>query len=173
VPKGPASWLHSIFLFYAYCYVLTHLSHLYLHIRIRKWRENYAYALPIYHLVCIIFNQNVSDNFGEGLRGTRLIEIEDRSGIRKVEKHCFNWPHLIITRLVQCYVIFAVDATLYLPPYVNCCLFPVPEFCGNLTRTTGVRSPIETKNYSSSLCVQAGSEAHSASCTMDIGVSFP
>jgi hypothetical protein len=29
-----------------------------------------------------------------------------------------------------------------------------------------VRSPVETKDFSSNLCVQTGSEAHPASCTM-------
>jgi hypothetical protein len=36
-----------------------------------------------------------------------------------------------------------------------------------------VRSPAETKeNFSSSLCVQTGSGAHPASCTMDTGGPF-
>jgi hypothetical protein len=39
--------------------------------------------------------------------------------------------------------------------------------------TTGVRSPAETNDYSSSLCVQTGSEAHPASCTMGTGGPFP
>jgi hypothetical protein len=38
---------------------------------------------------------------------------------------------------------------------------------------TGVRSPAETKDLSSSLCVQTGSGAHPASCTMSTGGLFP
>jgi hypothetical protein len=36
-----------------------------------------------------------------------------------------------------------------------------------------VRSPAEAKDFSSNLCVQTGSEAHPASCTMGIGGPFP
>jgi hypothetical protein len=36
-------------------------------------------------------------------------------------------------------------------------------------RAIGVRSPAEAKNVSSSLCVQTGSGAHPASCTMGTG----
>jgi hypothetical protein len=40
-------------------------------------------------------------------------------------------------------------------------------------RAIGVRSPAEAKDFSSSLCVQTGSEAHPASCTMGTGVLSP
>jgi hypothetical protein len=40
-------------------------------------------------------------------------------------------------------------------------------------RVIGVRSPAEAKNFSSSLCVQTGSGAHPASCTMGTGGPFP
>jgi hypothetical protein len=36
-----------------------------------------------------------------------------------------------------------------------------------------VRSPAEVKGFFSSLCVQTGSGAHPASCTMDTGGPFP
>jgi hypothetical protein len=36
-----------------------------------------------------------------------------------------------------------------------------------------VRSPAEAKDFSSNLCVQIGSEAHPASCTMGAGGPFP
>jgi hypothetical protein len=39
--------------------------------------------------------------------------------------------------------------------------------------TTGVQSPAEAKDISSSLCVQTGSGAHPASCTMGSGGPFP
>jgi hypothetical protein len=38
---------------------------------------------------------------------------------------------------------------------------------------TGVRSPVEEKGFSSSLCVQTSSEAHSASYSMRTGGYFP
>jgi hypothetical protein len=38
---------------------------------------------------------------------------------------------------------------------------------------TGVRSPTETEGFYSNLCVQTGSGAHPASCTMGTGGSFP
>jgi len=38
---------------------------------------------------------------------------------------------------------------------------------------TGVRFLPEAKDSSSSLCVQTGSEAHPASCTMGTGGPFP
>jgi hypothetical protein len=40
-------------------------------------------------------------------------------------------------------------------------------------RAIGVRSPAGTKDFSSSLCVQTGSEAHPASCTMGTVGPFP
>jgi hypothetical protein len=36
-------------------------------------------------------------------------------------------------------------------------------------RAIGARSPARAKDFSSSLCVQTGSEAHPASCTMGTG----
>jgi hypothetical protein len=39
--------------------------------------------------------------------------------------------------------------------------------------TPGVRFPAETKDFSSSLCVQTNSEAHSASYPMGTGSPFP
>jgi hypothetical protein len=36
-----------------------------------------------------------------------------------------------------------------------------------------VRSPAGAKDFSFNLCVQTGSEAHPASCTMGTGGSFP
>jgi hypothetical protein len=40
-------------------------------------------------------------------------------------------------------------------------------------RAIGVRSPSGAKDFSSNLCVQTGSEAHPASCTMGTGGPFP
>jgi hypothetical protein len=40
-------------------------------------------------------------------------------------------------------------------------------------RAIGVRSPVDTKDFSSSLCVQTGSETHPASCTVGTGGPFP
>jgi hypothetical protein len=37
----------------------------------------------------------------------------------------------------------------------------------------GVRSPAGAKDFSSSLCVQTGTGAHPASCTMGTGGPFP
>jgi hypothetical protein len=39
--------------------------------------------------------------------------------------------------------------------------------------TAGVRSPTETEDFSSNLCVQTGSGAHLAYCTVGTGGSFP
>jgi hypothetical protein len=39
--------------------------------------------------------------------------------------------------------------------------------------TTGVRSPTEAEDFSSSFCIQTGSEAYPASCTMGTRGSFP
>jgi hypothetical protein len=40
-------------------------------------------------------------------------------------------------------------------------------------RAIEVRSPVEAKDLSSSLCVQTGSEVYPASCTMGTGGPFP
>jgi hypothetical protein len=39
--------------------------------------------------------------------------------------------------------------------------------------TTGVRSPTEAECFTPNLCVQTGSGAHPASCTVGTGGSFP
>jgi hypothetical protein len=44
---------------------------------------------------------------------------------------------------------------------------------GLADRAIGVRSPAGAKDFSSNLCVQTGSEAHPASCTMGTGGPFP
>jgi hypothetical protein len=44
---------------------------------------------------------------------------------------------------------------------------------GLVDRAIGVRSPAEAKDFSSSLCVQTGSGAHPASCTIGTGVLSP
>jgi hypothetical protein len=43
----------------------------------------------------------------------------------------------------------------------------------SLDWTTGVRSPTEAKDFSSSLCIQTNSEAHPASYTMGTDGTFP
>jgi hypothetical protein len=43
---------------------------------------------------------------------------------------------------------------------------------GLYDRASEVRYPSEAKDFSSSLCVQTGSEAHPASCTMGTGGPF-
>jgi hypothetical protein len=40
-------------------------------------------------------------------------------------------------------------------------------------RAIGVRLPAEAMDFSSDLCVQTGSGAHTASCTMNTGSPFP
>jgi hypothetical protein len=40
-------------------------------------------------------------------------------------------------------------------------------------RAIGIRSPAGTKDFSASLCVQTGSGAHPASCTIGTGGPFP
>jgi hypothetical protein len=40
-------------------------------------------------------------------------------------------------------------------------------------RAIEVQSPAEARDFSSSLCVQTGSEAHPASCPMGTGGPFP
>jgi hypothetical protein len=40
-------------------------------------------------------------------------------------------------------------------------------------RAIGDRFPVEAKDFSSNLCVQTGSGAHPASCTMGTGGPFP
>jgi hypothetical protein len=40
-------------------------------------------------------------------------------------------------------------------------------------RSIGVRSPAGAKNFSSNFCVQTGSGAHPASCTVGTGGLFP
>jgi hypothetical protein len=46
-------------------------------------------------------------------------------------------------------------------------------YCLTTVCTTGVRSPAGKKNFFSNLCVQTGSGAHPASCTMGTGGPFP
>jgi hypothetical protein len=56
-----------------------------------------------------------------------------------------------------------------IPPLLFYCLC-----CYRLDyRAIEVRSPAAAKDFSSSLCVQTGSGAHSASCTMGTGGPLP
>jgi hypothetical protein len=48
-----------------------------------------------------------------------------------------------------------------------------PVQCLTTDWATGVRSPAEVRDYSSSLCVQTSSEAHSASYPVGTGRPFP
>jgi hypothetical protein len=45
--------------------------------------------------------------------------------------------------------------------------------CLTMDWTAEVRFPTEAEDFSSNLCVQTGSGAHPASCTMGTGGSFP
>jgi hypothetical protein len=45
--------------------------------------------------------------------------------------------------------------------------------CGLDDWAIEVRSPVEAKDFSCTLRVQTGSEAHPASCTVDTGVLYP
>jgi hypothetical protein len=44
--------------------------------------------------------------------------------------------------------------------------------CMTTARTVGVRSPTQAEDFSSNLCVQTGSGAHPASCTVGTGGSL-
>jgi hypothetical protein len=48
----------------------------------------------------------------------------------------------------------------------------VSQWCLNTDWMTGVRSSAKATDFSSSFCVQTGSEAHPASCTMGTGGPF-
>jgi hypothetical protein len=45
--------------------------------------------------------------------------------------------------------------------------------CGLDDRTIEVPSPAEAKDFSSNVCVQTGSGAHPAPCTMGTGIPLP
>jgi hypothetical protein len=45
--------------------------------------------------------------------------------------------------------------------------------CLIMDRTAGDRSPTEAEDFCSNLCIQTGSGAHPASCTVGTGGSFP
>jgi hypothetical protein len=49
----------------------------------------------------------------------------------------------------------------------------IVSYYGLDDREIGVRSPTEAKDFSSNLCVQTGSGAHPASCTVGTGGPFP
>jgi hypothetical protein len=54
-----------------------------------------------------------------------------------------------------------------------CSSVSIVSGCGLDYRAIEVRSPAEAKDFSSNLCVQTGSGAHPASCTMGTGDPFP
>jgi len=54
----------------------------------------------------------------------------------------------------------------------NCSISKVSDY-GLDDRAIGVRSPAGAKDFSSNLCVQTGSEARPASCSMGTGGPFP
>jgi hypothetical protein len=74
---------------------------------------------------------------------------------RTISKHC-------------CEVIIIVHLSEFLPileAFFLCCVF--------VEYVLVLRSPVGAKDFSSILCVQTGSGAHPASCTMDTGGPFP
>jgi hypothetical protein len=84
-----------------------------------------------------------------------------------------------VTRVSSVCIISVLHSVV--PPYVILCtvLFE-PGSSGSIVsgygldaRAIEVRSSAEAKDFSSSLCVQTGSGAHPASCTMGTGGPFP
>jgi hypothetical protein len=74
-----------------------------------------------------------------------------------------NLPHISVTSIYLRYILILsrVSSGSIVSDY------------GLDDRAIGVRSPAEAKDFSSNLCVQTGSGAHPASCTMGTGGSFP
>jgi hypothetical protein len=98
----------------------------------------------------------------------------------------FSEVHTALTMEAECSyerwqhsVCFVSMMSQHISIDVNRCLYE-PGSSGSIVsgygldhRAIEVRSPAGTKNFSSSLCVQTGSGAHPASCTMGTGVPFP
>jgi hypothetical protein len=70
----------------------------------------------------------------------------------------------------------------YVPSFISVLIYLVGSRGSSVSIVSGygldyqaieVRSPAEAKDFSSILCVQTGSGAHPASCTIDIGGRFP
>jgi hypothetical protein len=78
-------------------------------------------------------------------------------------------------------ILFLISHTPH-KPLINTCYVSIKETGSSVSivpeyglddREIGVRSPAGVKDISSNLCVQTGSGAHPASCTMGTGGPFP
>jgi hypothetical protein len=99
----------------------------------------------------------------------------------------FNWTQgqiTVFTRIRHCLILSPMNPVHTHKPnlfkiHVNIVTFKnmsrVAQSVQWLTTdwTSGVRSPTEAEDFSSNLCVQTGSRAHPASCTVGTGGSFP
>jgi hypothetical protein len=82
---------------------------------------------------------------------------------------------LYFTILVPSYnsFVFVTMHTSHIRAPLLMSTLPVSNYCFVCVEFCQVRSPAGAKAFSSSLCVQTGSRAHPASCTMGTGGPFP
>jgi hypothetical protein len=74
-------------------------------------------------------------------------------------KNAFKMPHICTSFRIHLFAIIV--------------FYCEGRVCLTTDWTTGVRSPTEAGDFSSSLCVQTGSGAHPSFCTMGTGGPFP
>jgi hypothetical protein len=87
----------------------------------------------------------------------------------------FSWPGDLMSHII---IIIIIDNTC-IKTFIFCChsveyrsrgsSVSIVSDYGLDDRAIGVRSPARANDFSSNLCVQTGSEAHPASCTVGTG----
>jgi hypothetical protein len=82
---------------------------------------------------------------------------------------CVNFLTLTLPRQLVHYTI----TTVYIGMWSRVSSGSIVSDYGLDDRSIGVRSPAGAKDFSSNLCVQTGSGAHPASCTIGTGGPFP
>jgi hypothetical protein len=95
----------------------------------------------------------------------------------------FSWPGDLMSHIIIIIIIIIIIDNTCIKTFIFCChsveyrsrgsSVSIVSDYGLNDRAIGVRSPARANDFSSNLCVQTGSEAHPASCTVGTGGYFP
>jgi hypothetical protein len=122
------------------------------------------------------FKRQESDNILESLTVATPVSDFPKVGILQIRRFLIANIQPKIVNLKLC---FSISDNIFKICFFNEASIEVENGvaqsvqCLTTDWTTGVRSLAEAKDFSCILCVQTGSGAHPASCTMDTGGPFP
>jgi hypothetical protein len=102
-----------------------------------------------------------------------LLALTVSSNVRlRISYNRFYFPSAAL-KFILTFMYYFLIMCEYLSIYEPSSSVSIVSGYGLDDRAIEVRSPAQAKDFSSSLCVQTGSAAHPASCTMGTGGPFP